>query len=83
MYQPPQRNPSLSDEIAFRGSTAGWWGALLTAVILAVAVRNLGINARTLEISRENLENTRQNAGNTAEMINQLKSISEKLERMT
>lgn len=62
---------------------AGMWGSLLTAVILTVAVRNLWINTRTLHLTEENLENTRKNAGNTTEMINQLKSINDKLERMT
>ena len=84
MYQisrPPQ-NQRNSDDIAVLSSIAGWWGALLTAVILTVAIRNLGINTRTLEISTKNLQNTLNSAENTKEMKNQLKQINEKLERM-
>lgn len=71
-----------TDDIALRGSIAGWWSSLLTAVILTVAVKNLFINTKTLAVNEENLENTKRNAGNTAEMINQLKSINQKLERI-
>jgi len=56
-----------------------WWGSLLTAAILTVAVNNLLINMRTLELTKENLENTRRNAANTAEMIEQLKQINQKI----
>lgn len=76
-----QNQPS-SDNIATLSSIAGWWGALLTAVILTVAVRNLGINTQTLALTGENLENTKRNANNTTEMIEQLKKINENLERM-
>jgi len=56
-----------------------WWGSLLTAAILTVAVNNMLINMRTLELTKENLENTRRNASNTAEMIEQLKQINQKI----
>jgi len=56
-----------------------WWGSLLTATILTVAVNNMLINMRTLELTKENLENTRYNASNTAEMIEQLKQINQKI----
>lgn len=85
MYQNQlrQRNQPNSDDIATLSSIAGWWGALLTAVLLMVAVQNLGINTRTLEATTENAENTRRNAKNTAEIVEQLKKINSKLERMT
>lgn len=79
----PNQSQRNSTDIATGSYVAGMWGSLLTAVILTVAVRNLFINTRTLAVSEENLENTKRNAGNTAEMINQLKSINQKLERMT
>jgi len=56
-----------------------WWGSLLTAAILTVAVNNLLINMRTLELTKENLENTKRSASNTAEMIEQLKQINQKI----
>lgn len=71
-----------SNDIAVRASIGAWWGSWLTAVILTVAVRNLFINTQTLALTSENLENTKRNANNTTEMINQLKMINEKLERM-
>ena len=83
MIQPPQRNQPNSDDIAILGAFGGWFGSLLTAVILMVAVRNLGINTRTLALTSENLENTKRNANNTTEMIEQLKKINKNLERMT
>lgn len=82
MYQTPQMRPSLSDEVALRGSIGGWFGSLLTAVILTVAVRNLFINTRTLEISTQNLQNTLNSANNTTEMISELQKINKYLERM-
>lgn len=83
MQPPPQRNQlSLDNEIALRGSIGGWFGSLLTAVILTVAVRNLFINTRTLEISTQNLQNTLNSAENTKEMLLELKSINQKLERI-
>lgn len=77
------QNQQNSTDIAFSSSVAGWWGSLLTAVILTVAVRNLFINTKTLKISTQNLQNTLSSAENTKEMINQLRLINEKLERMT
>ena len=82
MIQPPQRNQPNSDDIAILGAFGGWFGSLLTAVILMVAVRNLGINTRTLALTSENLENTKRNAENTATMISELQKINEHLERL-
>lgn len=82
MIQPPQRNQPNSDDIAILGAFGGWFGSLLTAVILMVAVRNLGINTRTLALTSENLENTKRNAENTTTMISELQKINEHLERL-
>lgn len=82
MYQsrlPPNRNQQNLDDVSTLSSIAGWWGALLTSVILMVAVRNLAINTRTLQITTENMENTRKNADHTAQMLEQLKQINSKL----
>lgn len=76
------RNQQNSDDIARVTSVSSWWGSILTFVILSVAIRNFGVNVRTLHLTEENLENTKKNAGNTSEMISQLRSINEKLERM-
>lgn len=74
-----KKQPITDSEIAIRSSVGAWWGSLLTAAILTVAVNNLLINMRTLELTKENLENTRRNALNTAEMIEQLKQINQKI----
>ena len=74
-----RKQPITDSEIAIRSSIGAWWGSLLTAAILTVAVNNMLINMRTLELTKENLENTRRNALNTAEMIEQLKQINQKI----
>ena len=84
MTRPPQKNRlSLDNEIAIRSSIGAWWGSWLTSVIMLVAIRNLFINTQTLALTSENLENTKRNANNTTEMIEQLKKINSRLERMT
>ena len=82
MIQPPQRNRPNSDDIAILGAFGGWFGSLLTAVILMVAVRNLGINTRTLALTSENLENTQKSAGNTAKTVELLEEINRKLDSL-
>lgn len=77
--QKQMNQQNTNNDIALRGSIGAWWGSLLTAVILTVAVKNLWINTQTLELTKENMENTKRSASNTAEMLSQLKQINQKL----
>lgn len=81
-----QQNSTRLTQLAANGS---WLnaifnatGLLVTVAVLSIAVKNLSINTQTLASSEENLANTKLNAGNSTEIINQLKSINQKLDRL-
>lgn len=59
---------TYSDEIAVRGSIAGWWAALLNVAILLLTVEIVSIN--------------RKNAANTQKMVGELEKINKTLTRV-
>lgn len=89
MSRQSNRNRQSSDDITAHAANGTWLNAILNAAslmvvstALLVAIGNYGVNRRTLMISEKNLDNNLKNAENTTEIINQLKFINEKLERM-
>lgn len=70
---------SYSDEIAARGSIAGWWAALLNVAILVLTVKIVRLNEINVYLNAQNVMNNRSSAKSGEAVLAELKKINETL----
>lgn len=70
-----------SDEIAVRGSIAGWWSAFLNIAILFLTVEVVRLNRINVYLNAQNVVNNKASAKSGEAILSELKEINKTLIR--
>lgn len=68
-----------TDEIAVRGSIAGWWAAFLNVAILALTIKVVRLNQINVYLNAQNVINNRASAKSGEAILKEFEKINETL----